>query len=190
MHIETFIGANNLEFSISECNISNIDDIKKFCKKCKDEGVENNESLTSMKYGKWGSEEKWWAVYHKDDIVSISGAHRLPHIHTNCFVIAYRLATLNEFKGLANELVSSRMLSCFGMGRMLPYMVDWCKSKGANDIVMTFNSSANDKAYRVARKVLPRDNKFTLLYEDFLLYGAKQDVWKLNYKNLMTMETL
>jgi len=172
--------------------------VNEFCNQCKDDGFNNNSSIPALKMGKWGAEEKWWAVYYNDKIVSISGAHILPHIHQNCYVIAYRLATLDAFKGMASSIVSSRMLTCFGMGRMLPYMVDWCKSRGATDIIMTFNSPDNGddpsgtmhKAHRVAHNILPRDNKFSLMYQDFPLYGAKQDVWKLNYRDLITMEEL
>ena len=91
---------------------------------------------------------------------------------------------------MASDKVSSRMLNDFGMGKILPYQVNWCLDKGAETIVATFNSSANDKAYRVAHKVLPRDNKFTLMYKDFQLYDSKQDVWKLNYKDFNTMEQI
>ena len=196
--LEKFLGADDLEFKIVECNSSHMQDIKDFCEKCKQEGFKNNESLSALKMGKWGTEEKWWAVYHNGYIVSLSGAHWLPHIHNKCYVIAYRLATLDEFKGMASKIVSSRMLTCFGMGRLLPHMVDWCKSKGATDIVVSFNSPDNledrsgtmHKAYRVTNLIFPKDNKFTLLYKNISLYGAKQDVWKLNYRNFITMEKL
>lgn len=187
MVVEKFIGANNLQFEIVECNDTHIPDIKEFCSKV---DIENNSTLKSIKFGKWGALEKWWAVYHKNKIISLSGSHYLPHINKNCYVIAYRLATLEEFKGMASDKVSSRMLNDFGMGKILPYQVNWCLDKGAETIVATFNSSANDKAYRVAHKVLPRDNKFTLMYKDFQLYDSKQDVWKLNYKDFNTMEQI
>ena len=198
MLVEEFIGANGLEFKIVECDTSHLADIKEFCERCKEDGFSNNSSVSSLRLGKWGTDEKWWAVYFNNRIISISGAHRLPHIHQDCFVIAYRLATLEQFKGMASDIVSTRMLTCFGMGRMLPHMVNWCLKKQASDIVMTFNSPDNGddpsgtmhKAHRVAHMVLPKDNKFTLMYKDFPLYGAKQDVWKLNYRNLITMEEL
>lgn len=196
--LETFIGADGLEFKIVEYDRTIINDVKDFCENCKQEGFKNNESISALKMGRWGTEEKWWAVYHNGYIVSLSGAHWLPHIHNKSYVIAYRLATLDEFKGLASKIVSSRMLTCFGMGRLLPHMVDWCESRGATDIVMTFNSPDNGddpsgtmhKAHRAAHNILPRDNKFSLMYQDFPLYGAKQDVWKLNYRNLITMEKI
>ncbi|MDA9373838.1 hypothetical protein N9R43_00430 [bacterium] len=196
--VEHFVGADQLEFKIVECDSSHLQDIKYFCAKCKDEGLTNNASLSAIKYGKWGAEEKWWAVYHNDSIVSMCGAHYLPHVHQNCYMIAYRMATLDNYKGMAHDAFSSRMLTCFGMGRMLPYMVDWCVSKGATDIVMSLNSPTNGadpsgtmhKAHRVGRIVLPKDNKFSLLHDDFPLYGAMQDIWKLNYRNFMTMEKI
>lgn len=198
MIVEEFIGANELKFKIVECDSSHLSDIKEFCKACKTDGFKNNESLSALKIGKWGKKEKWWAVYFTDTVISLSGAHYLPHLNDGCYVIAYRLATLDSFKGMANDIMSSRMLTCFGMGRMLPHMVNWCESQGAKDIVMTFNSPDNGsdpsgtmhKAHRVAHMVLPKDNKFTLLYKDIPLYGAKQDVWKLNYRNFITMEKL
>lgn len=196
--LDTFIGADNLEFKIVEYSRDIVDDVRKFCTKCKDEGFNNNSSISSMKIGKWGAEEKWWVIYHNSSIVSLCGAHYLPHVHEKCYVIAYRMATLEKYQGMASNTFSSNMTSCFGMGRILPYMVDWCISRGATDIVMTLNSPANGedpsgtmhKAHRVGRLFLPKDNKFILLHEDFPLYGAMQDVWKLNYRNFMTMEKI
>ena len=45
--LEEFLGADNLEFRIVECNNSHMQDIKDFCEKCKQEGFKNNESLSA-----------------------------------------------------------------------------------------------------------------------------------------------
>ena len=63
MVVEKFIGANNLQFEIVECDDTHIPDIKEFCSKV---DIENNSTLKSIKFGKWGALEKWWAVYHKN----------------------------------------------------------------------------------------------------------------------------
>ena len=49
MVVEKFIGANNLQFEIVECDDTHIPDIKEFCSKV---DIENNSTLKSIKFGK------------------------------------------------------------------------------------------------------------------------------------------
>lgn len=196
--LEEFTGTDNLTFKVVEYDPSLVDDLKRFCEKCKEQGMKNNESLKALKFGKWGKQEKWWVVYHEKNIVSIAGAHYLPHIHKNCFMINYRLATLVEYRGCASAKKNSKMQNCFGFGKMVPYQVDWCLEQNATDCVVTTasekysddNSGTMHKIWRLAKKYYPMDNKLTLMFEDYPLYGIRQDVWRFNVRDFNTLEPI
>jgi hypothetical protein len=46
------------------------------------------------------------------------------------------------------------------------------------------------KAWRLAKKYYPIDNKLTLMYEDYPLYGIRQDVWRFNVRDFNTLEPI
>lgn len=196
--LEEFTGVDNLEFKIVEYDPSLLDDLKLFCEKCKSQDMKNNESLKALKFGKWGKQEKWWVIYHYNKIISISGAHYLPHVNQNCYMVNYRLATLKEYRGYASPKMNSRMQNCFGFGRMVPYQIDWCIKHGATDCVISMtsekysndNSGTMHKAYKLAKKFYPMEDKLTLMHEDYPLYGIRQDIWRFNVRDFNTLERI
>lgn len=199
MLLKEFKGKDDLEFSLHQVDNDNLEEFKTFLSVCANDGGPNNASLLKLKFGKWGSEEAWWFVKHKDNIVSMCGAHYLPHISPKCYMIAYRVYTLKEWRDTASPTKDHRMLNEFHHGAVQPFAVDWCLSRGADTIVTTVNTEKNlvadpngldYKFSRVARIVFPREGKYTLLHKDFLLYNRYQDIWKLNYKDFRTMEPL
>ena len=199
MLLKNFTGADNIEFSLHQVDESNIVEFKEFLVRCGEDGGPNNSSLKAIKFGKWGSEETWWFVKYKDTIVSMCGAHYLPHISPTCYMIAYRVYTLKSWRAMCSDTNDNRMLSEFHHGIVQPFAVEWCLSRGADTIVTTVNTEKNlvqdpngldYKFSRVARIIFPRRGKYTLLHKDFLLYNKYQDVWKLNYEDFRTMEPL
>ena len=197
--VETFTGRNDLEFKVVEYDPSLLKDLKVFCKKCHEQGITNNNSIKSIKLGKWGSMEKWWVVYHKDEIVSMSGVHYLPHIGEGTWYAMYRLATIKEYRNLAGPLGEAhKMQNCFGFGKMMPLQVDWCVSQGAKSIVITVNTPDNEedntgmmeKVHRVANLFWPKEGKMTKIHSDIPLYGAKQDVFRVNVRDFVTMKEI
>lgn len=195
--VETFIGAEGIEFHVVEYDKSMRGDLEKFCASCE---VENNSEVKKLKMGKWGKYEKWWVVYHNNNIVSMAGALRYPHLSENTFNLLYRLATLPSYRNMAYPNFSRYMLHEFGLSRIMPHQIEWAKSMGADDCIVTFNSpeeidtTTGHKFYELARKVLNSKKHikgcFTLIEKDIRLYGIKQDVWKINIKSLHTMEKI
>jgi hypothetical protein len=199
MLLKNFTGADKIEFSLHQVDESNIIEFKEFLVKCGEDGGPNNSSLKAIKFGKWGEEEAWWFVKHKDTIISMCGAHYLPHISPKCYMIAYRVYTLKAWRAMCSDTNDNKMLNEFHHGAVQPFAVEWCLARGADTIVTTVNTEKNlvpdpngldYKFSRVARIMFPRGGKYTLLHKDFLLYNKYQDVWKLNYKDFRTMEPL
>jgi hypothetical protein len=176
-------------------------DLVDFCYACEKAGLTNNSDFQKLKIGKWGEYEQWFVVYHKDKIISMSGAHRFTHMGEHTYNVLYRLATLPEFRNHAHPHITRRFAHDFGFGRMLPFAVEWALSKGAETIVASVNSpdeikdnTSSGKFYEACRKYLLSDRGpkgwFELLERDYELYGTKQDIWKLNIKNVRTGELI
>lgn len=201
MLLETFVGMDELEFRTYKYDKSMKQDLISFCEECESSGLYNNSNFQKLKIGKWGEYEQWFVVYHKDKIISMSGAHRLTHMGEHTYNVLYRLATLPEFRTHAHPHITRRFAHDFGFGRMLPFAVEWALSKGAETIVASVNSpdeikdnTSSGKFYEACRKYLLSDRGpkgwFELLERDYELYGTKQDIWKLNIKNVRTGELI
>jgi hypothetical protein len=199
--LETFIGMDELEFQTYKYDKSMKQDLVDFCYACEKAGLTNNSDFQKLKIGKWGEYEQWFVVYHKDKIISMSGAHRFTHMGEHTYNVLYRLATLPEFRNHAHPHITRRFAHDFGFGRMLPFSVEWALSKGAETIVASVNSpdeikdnTSSGKFYEACRKYLLSDRGpkgwFELLERDYELYGTKQDIWKLNIKNVRTGELI
>lgn len=201
MLLEKFIGRDTLEFETYVYDKSMKGDLIDFCKSCEEVKLFNNSNFQKLKIGKWGEYERWFVVYHNNKIVSMSGAHRMPHMGENTYNILYRLATLPEFRNSAHPHLSRRLAHDFGFGRMLPFAVDWALSKGADTIVASVNSpdeikdnTSSGKFYETCRNHLLKGRGpkswFKLLEQDFDLYGTKQDIWEVKVKNVRTGELI
>lgn len=201
MLLETFIGMDGLEFQTYKYDKSMKQDLIRFCEECESSGLYNNSNFQKLKIGKWGEYEQWFVVYHKDKIISMSGAHRFTHMGEHTYNVLYRLATLPEFRNHAHPHITRRFAHDFGFGRMLPFAVEWALSKGAETIIASVNSpdeikdnTSSGKFYEACRKYLLSDRGpkgwFELIERDYELYGTKQDIWKLNIKNVRTGELI
>lgn len=196
--LEEFTGVNGYEFRTVEYDPSQLDKLKEFCVKCGEEGNKNNASLKALKFGKWGALEYWTFVYHKDDIISMSGAHYLPHIHDKCFYVNYRLATLKEWRlTCGSRGRPTQMTNEFGFGRLIPWQIDWALENGATLCVNTTvgppfedNTGTMHKIWKAAKWIYPQQGKLTMIYEDFPLYGVKQDVYRYNLRDFATLEPI
>ena len=196
--LETWTGADNLEFKLVEYTPSILADVQAFCEACAAEGIENNSSLKAMKFGKWGDLEQWHMVYHGDKIIAISGSHYYPHFHQDCYRIMYRMATLKAYRGMASAKMSLRkMQHNFCFRAIMPAQVDWALTKGATEIIATTNSDVADgetmnKVHSHGRNRRPsgKTGWMTLIHKDALVYNTKQDIFRVNVRDFVTLEKI
>ena len=197
--LETWTGADNLEFKLVEYTPSILNDVQTFCEACAAEGIENNSSLKAMKFGKWGDLEQWHMVYHGDKIIAISGSHYYPHFHKDCYRIMYRMATLKAYRGMASAKMSLRkMQHNFCFRAIMPAQVDWALTKGATEIIATANSpefdngGVMDKVHSHARNRRPNGKTgwMTLIHKDASVYNTKQDIFRVNVRDFATQEKI
>ena len=196
--LETWIGADNLEFKLVEYTPSILNDVLAFCEACGTEGIENNSSLKAMKFGKWGELEQWHVVYHGDKIIAMSGSHYYPHFHKDCYRIMYRMATLKAYRGMASAKISLRkMQHNFCFRAIMPAQVDWAVSKGATEIIATTNSDVTEgetmnkvHSHGRNRRENGKTGWMTLIHKDASVYNTKQDIFRVNVRDFVSLEKI
>ena len=96
----------------------------------------------------------------KKMVVSIAGAHYLPHIHKNCFMINYRLATLVEYRGCASAKKNSKNAKLFW------FLERWYLSSR-----LVLRTNATDCVVTTASEQYSDDNS-----------GTMHKIWRLSKK--------
>jgi len=171
------------DFEIKSLNIKNLpDEIFTFAESCKAQGMKNNESVKSMKIGRWG-EEAWWCTWYNDKIISISGCHQYNEYEKNCWRLMVRTATLKEFRGRAPGNFR-QIKNDFNWGFILPEQVKYTKSKGAEKLIFTTNSDINGDANSIrtnktVSRVLEPQGLVRLIDTDVDIFYTKQNVWQI-----------
>jgi len=146
------------------------------------QGMKNNESIQSMKLGRWGN-EAWWYTWTNDKIVSISGCHSFEQFEKDCWRLMVRTATLKEYRGRAPGNFR-QIKNDFNWGFILPYQITHARLNGANRLVFTTNcdTEGDTNSYRtnnVVKKVLEPQGLVKLLQTDVNVYNTKQNVWEI-----------
>jgi len=52
------------------------------------------------------------------------------------------------------------------------------------------NTGTMHKIWKAAKWIYPQQGKLTMIYEDFPLYGVKQDVYRYNLRDFATLEPI
>lgn len=144
--------------------------------------MKNNDSIQSMKLGRWG-DEAWWCTWVNNQIVSISGCHKFDAYEFDCWRLMVRTATLKEFRGRAPGNFR-QIKNDFNWGHILPYQITHAKSRGAKKIVFTTNcdTSGDKNSYRTNRivsKVLEPQGLVKLLESNVNVFHTKQNIWEI-----------
>ncbi len=144
----------------------------------------NNSSVTAMKIGKWGPGEAWWATWHKNEIISVSGCHKFDNFEEGCWRLMVRTATLKEYRGRAPGSIKS-IHTDFNWGHVLPYQINHAKANGAKRLVFTTNSNLTGdrnsfRTNNAVQKVLEPQGLVTLVAQDVDIFYTKQNVWEIN----------
>lgn len=169
-------------FEIKPLNINDLpSEIFTFTQKCKEQNIKNNQSTEAMKFGKWKNEH-WWCTWVKNQIISISGCHEFTEYKPNCWRLMVRTATLKEYRGRA--LGNFRQIkNDFNWGFILPYQINYAKSKGATTLVFTTNSNNGDansqRTDKAVQRVLESQGLVKLIDKDVDIFYTKQNVWKI-----------
>lgn len=144
--------------------------------------MKNNESIESMKIGRWGN-EAWWCTWHNNKIISISGCHNYDEYEKNCWRLMVRTATLKEFRGRAPGNFR-QIKNDFNWGFILPEQVKYAKSKGAEKLIFTTNSNSvgdpnSVRTNKTVTRALEPQGLVKLLDTDVDIFYTKQNVWQI-----------
>jgi len=171
-----------MNFKIRRLYVDNLpSEIYDFMKSCAEQGLENNVSEASMKFGKW-KDEAWWCTWVDNKIVSISGCHAFDDYIPDSYRVCLRTATLKEYRGKAPGSIK-KMHNDFNWGHILPYQIEYAKSKGAKRIVFTTNSEVDKspnsfRTNKVVEKVFIPQGLCKLVEKDVEVFYTKQNIWE------------
>lgn len=171
------------DFEIKLLNINDIPaELFTFAECCKLQNMKNNDSISSMKIGKWGV-EAWWCTWVDNKIISISGCHKFDTYEVDCWRLMVRTATLKEYRGRAPGNFR-QIKNDFNWGFILPYQIEYARSKGAKRLIFTTNCNVegDSNSYRtnkVISNVLEPQGLVKLLQSNVEIYYTKQNVWEI-----------
>src|SRR5690606_3117057 len=88
-------------FTYGELEKKDYADVERFCFRCKQEGLKNNESITAMKWQEFQPPfGQYWVIRENvnNEIVGVSACHRFSDISDTAFRILVRSCMLPEFR--------------------------------------------------------------------------------------------
>lgn len=149
---------------------------------CKAQGLKNNETVQSMKFGRWGN-EAWWCTWIDDKIVSISGCHNYDDYEKDCWRLMVRTATLKEYRGKAPGSLR-KMHNDFNWGHILPYQVEYARKHGAKKLIFTTNTDSDGdlnsvRTNRAISKTFEPQGLAKLIESNATVFYTKQNVWEI-----------
>lgn len=171
------------KFTIERLDIKNLpSELYQFADQARSQGLTNNSSIAAMKIGRWGN-EAWWATWHDESIISISGCHEFSNFEDGCWRLMVRTATLKPYRGRAPGNVK-QIRNDFNWGHVLPYQIDHARRNGAKRLVFTTNSDNSGdlnsfRTNRVVAKALVQQGLVKLIASDVEIYSTRQNVWEI-----------
>lgn len=167
------------------------DDLIKFTQQAELDGIENNSSIKKLSLK---TESGLFLTYHDNKIVAMAHTHDFSQYYPGAWRIFARTATLKEYR--AKGFPRRRgLVSCSGLNsHTVPYQVDYAKERGAKFILWTTNVSGEGLGYAGSAKL---DRHFKIcedadptysFYDEAEIYGVRQSVWKLNYRDILNVE--
>lgn len=171
------------DFEIKPLNINELPlEIFTFTENCKKQNIKNNESIEAMKFGKWKN-ENWWCTWVNNQIVSISGCHEFSEYKSHCWRLMVRTATLKEYRGKAPGNFR-QIKNDFNWGFILPYQINYARSKGAKTLVFTTNSNHDgdlnsQRTNKSVQKILEPQGLVRMIDENVDIFYTKQNVWEI-----------
>ena len=145
------------------------DDLMDFIEKCKQLGYKNNLSLEVMKFDE---ASVWFATYHNNKIVGISGLHKF----RDGWRALFRGAQLYPMPGG----LSKNHMNCWMFYYHLPFVIDLVQGDPIYITTNTENDASGymtrlDKLYHILAKKEIVDH-----ISNEHLRGVNQNIWKLN----------
>jgi hypothetical protein len=165
--------------TVGKLRLTDASEVREFCKVCESKGYRNNSTLGKIKF----KDIPYWAVRKHNKIICISGCHVL--FDTSYRILA-RAVALESRAGLSRYHFNS-----------LPFyyhiqpQIEWAKQQGGTDFFITTNKNRDEsgKMERMHRvmQLLEKQGLLELTYDDYVLNGVTQSLWKLNYKKYLSL---
>lgn len=178
------------ELKIEELDTSNLwqmNLLSAFCKECAELGIYNNSSIHSLKIELFKSLKlKYWIVIDLklNKICGIAGAHQVPEISSGCYRLLFRGCMLPEYRGIGNGGLSKNHLNSYLFKNLGPIQLKYARENGAHLTIVSTNVEQNGGLSKTDRifKLLYKNNRVRLVYENYKLYNTYQNIWEVSEK--------
>lgn len=165
---------------------SQIDNLQEFCKRCESLGYKNNSSLETMrlKYA-LDHQGQFFLTYYNQQIISLSGFHKLDEVGDNVYRILFRGVTLDSFQNHLG-LTSKTHMNSIPFYYHIPMVLNNFNEHGDKKFVITTNWKNSEipsmnKSHRVFQ-LLEKQGIVSNFINHINLFNTDQTVWLLNTK--------
>ena len=152
--------------------------------------VENNKNMNALGYEK-RHKAKMFFVMEKNQIIGMSYIHDFSEYIPDTWRVFTRTTILKEYraKNIGFDRTFLRAVSL--NAHSLPYQIDYGLSQGGKTFVFSTNyedgMASSYKLGKYLRKIVDSDPRFHFL-KTSEIYGVKQDIWRLNFRNIIKLE--
>ena len=176
-----------MQYSVVKYNkLDHFFDLEYFCERAQKQNLINNASVEDL------TRIHLFVTYYNGDIIGTSGCHDFSEHYENTWRVFSRTCTLKEYrlKGFPRRI---GVCTCAGINvYSIPHQVNFALSQGAKNIVYTTNNDKNGYSGSLKldihhRKYVDKCPEYEY-YDEKKIYGVKQTVWKLLYKDVVNME--
>jgi hypothetical protein len=167
-------------------------DIEIFCLKCKEAGYQNNQSLKDLKWGDiydLPSKPEFWAVYERNEIISIAGCHKF-QFEGKTLRCLFRAASIPSYQHQSKSLSRNHINSLSKL--ILPLQIQYGLENDYDDFILTTNKSNDSsgkmlKTHRVYEYLAK--NKIVEYLGDMEYYGTLQSIWKITIERYLNFSS-
>jgi hypothetical protein len=166
-------------------------DLVRFTEQAAIDEIDNNSSIKKLSLKE---ESGMFLTYYNDIIISLCHTHDFSNYYPGAWRVYARTATLTAFRGVGFPRRAGQVC-CAGLNsHTVPFQVDYAKKHGARVLLWTTNISGNGLGFvgsakldRHLKKYVCQDPTYEY-YDEKEIYGVKQTVWKLNYRDIINIE--
>lgn len=168
-------------------NFQHMNMLIKYCRECERLGIYNNSSISSLKIEAFKNLKlKYWIVIDllESKICGIAGAHQVPEISDRCFRLLFRGCMLPAYRGLGTGGLSKNHLNSYLFKNLGPIQLEYAKNSGADLTIVSTNIEQNGGLSKTDRlfQLLYKNNRVSLVHENFRLYNTHQNIWEVSEK--------
>lgn len=151
--------------------------------------IPNNKNMAALGFKK-RKNPKMFFIMHQKEPVAMSYTHDFSEYYPDTWRAFVRTATLPEFRTKGIKFQRNCLVAAGLPVLSLPAKCNHAFKNGAKQMYFTTNLEGDASSIKLGaylKKIVGSDPRISYI-EERDIYGVKQDVWKLNFKDLVNMK--